>query len=110
MWAGPEQDHAGRYLAAHDSSKLFLYPKRAATANPRASGKGLDNRKGTAVQFRVCEEIVRFSHTLTRRYGAMRRDTASIGRKVPRSSFERDRRTILKLVPKLRKIKPAKGR
>lgn len=40
----------------------------------------------------------------------MRRDTASVGRKVPRSSFERDRRTILKQVPKLRKIKPVKGR
>jgi hypothetical protein len=32
-----------------------------------------------------------------------------LGRKVPRSSHERDRRAILKLVPKLRKIKPAKG-
>jgi len=40
----------------------------------------------------------------------MRRESPSVGRKVPRSSFERDRRTILKQVPKLRKIKPAKGR
>lgn len=38
----------------------------------------------------------------------MRRRAEAIGRKVPRSSFERDRRTILKQVPKLRKIKPAK--
>ncbi len=40
----------------------------------------------------------------------MRQKASMIGRKVPRSSFERDRRAILKLVPKLRKIKPAKGR
>jgi len=40
----------------------------------------------------------------------MRRDSSPVGRKVPRSTFEGDRRTILKLVPKLRKIKPAKGR
>ncbi len=33
-----------------------------------------------------------------------------IGGKVPRSSFAQDRRAILKRVPKLRKIKPAKGR
>lgn len=33
-----------------------------------------------------------------------------MGRKVPRSTFERDRRAILKAVPKLRKIKPAKGK
>jgi hypothetical protein len=40
----------------------------------------------------------------------MGRRSQAIGRKVPRSSFERDRRSILKHVPKLRKIKPAKGR
>lgn len=40
----------------------------------------------------------------------MRRNSPMLGRKVPRSSYERDRRAILKLVPKLRKIKPAKGR
>lgn len=40
----------------------------------------------------------------------MRRNSTPVGRKVPRSSSERDRRAILKLVPKLRKIKPAKGR
>jgi hypothetical protein len=39
----------------------------------------------------------------------MRRDSSKVGRKVPRSAFERDRRAILKLVPKLRKIKPVKG-
>ncbi len=39
----------------------------------------------------------------------MRHKTPAIGRKVPRSSYERDRRAILKLVPKLRKIKPQKG-
>lgn len=39
-----------------------------------------------------------------------RRNSPTIGRKVPRSAFDRDRRTILKHVPKLRKIKPAKGR
>jgi hypothetical protein len=40
----------------------------------------------------------------------MRRNVSSVGRKVPRSSYERDRRLILKQVPKLRKIKPQKGR
>jgi len=40
----------------------------------------------------------------------MGRRSPTVGRKVPRGAFERDRRTILKLVPKLRKIKPAKGR
>jgi hypothetical protein len=40
---------------------------------------------------------------------AVGRRSETIGRKVPRSSFERDRRTILKQVPKLRKIKPAKA-
>ena len=40
----------------------------------------------------------------------MRRSSSNVGRKVPRSSYERDRRTILKLVPKLRKIKPRKER
>jgi hypothetical protein len=40
----------------------------------------------------------------------MRRNASSVGRKVPRSSYERDRRLILKQVPKLRKIKPQKGR
>jgi len=39
----------------------------------------------------------------------MRKKSPMVGRKVPRSSCERDRRAILKLVPKLRKIKPAKG-
>jgi hypothetical protein len=39
----------------------------------------------------------------------MGRRTQDVGRKVPRGSFERDRRTILKQVPKLRKIKPAKA-
>ncbi len=38
----------------------------------------------------------------------MGRGGSRAGRKVPRPSFERDRRSILKLVPKLRKIKPAK--
>jgi hypothetical protein len=38
----------------------------------------------------------------------MRRKSPSVGRKIPRSSYERDRRAILKLVPKLRKIKPRK--
>lgn len=38
----------------------------------------------------------------------MGRRSQDVGRKVPRGSFERDRRTILKQVPKLRKIKPAK--
>jgi hypothetical protein len=40
----------------------------------------------------------------------MRRNSSPIGRKVPRASYERDRRAILKLVPKLRKIKPRKER
>ncbi len=40
----------------------------------------------------------------------MRRNSPTVGRKVPRSSYERDRRIILKQVPKLRKIKPQKGR
>lgn len=40
----------------------------------------------------------------------MRQKSPTVGRKVPRSSYERDRRAILKLVPKLRKIKPEKGR
>jgi hypothetical protein len=40
----------------------------------------------------------------------MNRKSDAIGRKVPRSTFERDRRSILKAVPKLRKIKPRKGR
>jgi hypothetical protein len=40
----------------------------------------------------------------------MRRNTPTVGRKVPRSSYERDRRLILKQVPELRKIKPRKGR
>jgi hypothetical protein len=40
----------------------------------------------------------------------MGRNAPAVGRKVPRGSYERDRRAILKLVPKLRKIKPAKGR
>jgi hypothetical protein len=40
----------------------------------------------------------------------MSRRTPTVGRKVPRSAFVQDRRAILKLVPKLRKIKPAKGR
>lgn len=39
----------------------------------------------------------------------MRHKSPPVGRKVPRGSYERDRRTILKLVPKLRKIKPARG-
>jgi hypothetical protein len=39
----------------------------------------------------------------------MGRRSEAIGRKVPRGSFERDRRAILKQVPKLRKIKPAKA-
>ncbi len=38
----------------------------------------------------------------------MGRKSEAIGREVPRSSFDRDRRTILKHVPKLRKIKPSK--
>ncbi len=42
------------------------------------------------------------------REGRMSRKSDAIGRKVPRSTFERDRRTILKSVPKLRKIKPRK--
>ena len=40
----------------------------------------------------------------------MGRRSVAVGRKVPRSSFERDRRMILKQVPKLRKIKPIKGK
>ena len=40
----------------------------------------------------------------------MRRNAPTVGRKVPRGSYEHDRRAILKLVPKLRKIKPVKGR
>ena len=40
----------------------------------------------------------------------MRHKFPLVGRKVPGSSCERDRRTILKLAPKLRKINPAKGR
>jgi hypothetical protein len=40
----------------------------------------------------------------------MSRRSPTVGRKVPRSAFVQDRRAILKLVPKLRKIKPAKGR
>lgn len=40
----------------------------------------------------------------------MGRRSPTVGRKVPRSAFVRDRRVMLKLVPKLRKIKPAKGR
>ena len=40
----------------------------------------------------------------------MGRKGDAIGRKVPRSAFERDRRSILKAVPKLRKIKPRKGK
>jgi hypothetical protein len=40
----------------------------------------------------------------------MGRRAPTVGRKVPRSAFERDKRAILKQVPKLRKIKPAKGR
>jgi len=40
----------------------------------------------------------------------MARRSPTVGRKVPRSSFERDRRMILKQVPKLRKIKPQKPR
>jgi hypothetical protein len=40
----------------------------------------------------------------------MGRRSPTVGRKVPRSAFVHDRREILKLVPKLRKIKPAKGR
>jgi len=40
----------------------------------------------------------------------MRPKVSSVGRKVPRSSYVRDRRVILKQVAKLRKIKPAKGR
>ena len=39
----------------------------------------------------------------------MSRRTPTVGRKVPRSSYVQDRRAILKLVPKLRKIKPNKG-
>jgi hypothetical protein len=38
------------------------------------------------------------------------RRSQTIGRKVPRSSYERDRRIILKQVPKLRKIKPTKAK
>ncbi|HTU02628.1 MAG TPA: hypothetical protein VMG58_12460 [Candidatus Sulfotelmatobacter sp.] len=40
----------------------------------------------------------------------MGRKSPAVGRKVPRSSYERDRRAILKLVPKLRTVKPQKGR
>ena len=40
----------------------------------------------------------------------MGRRSPAVGRKVPRSSYERDRRIILKQVPKLRKIKPRKER
>jgi len=40
----------------------------------------------------------------------MSRSAPTVGRKVLRSAFVQDRRAILKLVPKLRKIKPAKGR
>jgi hypothetical protein len=39
----------------------------------------------------------------------MSRRSPTVGRKVPRSSYVQDRRAILKLVPKLRKIKPPKG-
>ena len=39
----------------------------------------------------------------------MARRSPTVGRKVPRSAFERDRRLILKQVPKLRKIKPRKA-
>jgi hypothetical protein len=39
----------------------------------------------------------------------MSRRSPTVGRKVPRSAYVQDRRAILKLVPKLRKIKPAKG-
>jgi hypothetical protein len=47
---------------------------------------------------------------LNRKEEAMGRRSPTVGRKVPRSAFVQDRRAILKLVPKLRKIKPAKGR
>lgn len=39
----------------------------------------------------------------------MSRRSPTVGRKVPRSAWVQDRRAILKQVPKLRKIKPAKG-
>jgi hypothetical protein len=41
---------------------------------------------------------------------AVGRRSQDVGRKVPRGSYERDRRRILKQVPKLRKIKPGKGK
>lgn len=40
----------------------------------------------------------------------MSRRSPTVGRKVPRAAWVQDRRAILKQVPKLRKIKPAKGR
>ncbi len=40
----------------------------------------------------------------------MRQKFSLVGRKVPRSSSERNRRTLLKLAPKLRKVKPARER
>jgi hypothetical protein len=40
----------------------------------------------------------------------MGRRSPTVGRTMPRSADGHHRREILKLVPKLRKIKPAKGR
>ena len=74
----------------------------------RTSGKvyrvyyvSLQPRKSTWSSAHCCYNLL---------YLAASRLVDNIGRKVPRSSFERDRRPILKLVPKLLKIKPAKGR
>jgi hypothetical protein len=66
-------------------------------ANGLRTGKSLENSPTLTIQS-------------GREGSAVGRRSQDVGRKVPRGSFERDRRKILKLVPKLRKIKTKKGK
>jgi hypothetical protein len=80
-----------------DGPPGFLYPETLVFANDLCTGKSLVNGLTLTIQ------CGREECTVGRR-------SQDVGRKVPRSSYERDRREILKQVPKLRKIKPGKGK
>jgi hypothetical protein len=67
-----------------------LYPERMGLA-----------KRMIPEMWRGSEREIQEAHTMSRR-------SPTVGRKVPRSAYVQDRRAILKLVPKLRKIKPIK--
>jgi len=85
---------------------MHIYPEDLVLAKgmiPTAQAARRDKRCGWEKGFVVAADCAE-------RRKPMGRRSPTVGRKVPRSAFVADRRAILKLVPKLRKIKPAKGR